>query len=537
MAKKDPSLSLDYILKKQQAEKLSGLSSSVAAQVSAAGASMPEAEMPAKEGAVLSELKSINNNISKMARALLENTGALKTLIKGKPGSQAIPTSKTQAQSPDYNVTESQIEQENFQDKEIGLLTKIEKNTNPSAKEKVDTKDIFGGLGGLASLLSLAIGGLIGVIAAQVKLAKNFLKFLKDLIPENVLSKIRNGFKAIGTFFEDIFASTKAKIAPLFEGVTKFFEETFAKVKSFFSIGEDSKVFKVFEGIKTFLGKFLSPFQEAFEVIKDLVSGPVGKIGEFFEGIGKWFSMFAKSIGKVAVIAEKIAYPIMIVMAVWDTVKGFIEGFKKDGIIGGIKGAIVGLFDSVVFGLADMIKGAVSWIAGKLGFKGVEKWLDSWSFQDLFKKFVDVVFKPVEMIRDMFTKIWKWFQNIEIPAIGFSAFGKKVQFGPWHPFKSDDKSPAPGTSPAGESTSTPDNVTPSPSAPAIEPPPPAASDVVYAKSADNVAASSRRDSMSQNNIINAPTTISKSTSNNLYRTAIRDEDPSIRSYYRSRYAF
>ena len=529
MAKKiDPSLSLDYILKKQEAEKLSGLSTSVAAQVQAAGVNTTEAAAPqAADTAMLSELKSINNNIAKMASAVLQNTTLLKTLVKGVKGPQAVATKPPASPG---TLDEGQLEQENFQDKEIGLLTKIEKNTKPGPK--VETKDIFKGLGGWAAALALAIGGLIGVISAQVKLARNFLKFLKDLLPENMLSKIKNSFKAVGNFFEDIFASTKAKLAPMFEGVTKFFEETFTKVKSFFSISEDSAIFKVFSGIKTFLGKFLTPFEEAFTVIKDLVSGPVSKIGEFFGGIAKWFGTFASAIGKVAIIVEKIAYPIMIVMAVWDTVKGAIEGFKKDGIIGAIKGAITGLFDSVVGGLLDMVKSAVSWIAGKLGFKNVEKWLDSFSFEDMFHKLIDVVFKPIEMIRDLFKDTWAWLKKLEIPGIGFSAFGHQFKFGPWHPFESmggdekTDTTPAASVSKPADTSTTPQVVTPAPTA----------AEAVYDRSAENVDLIRAPAQSSQNNIVNAPTTVVKQTSNNLVRTSIRDEDPTIRSYYRSRFA-
>jgi hypothetical protein len=547
MAKKiDSSLSLDYILAKQQEEKLSGLSSSVAAQVQAAGAGTVGSAPQAADTAMISELKSINNNITKMASALLQNTSLLKTLVKGIKGPQAV-TPKPNT-SPG-TVSEDQLENENYEDKQIGLLTKIEKNTKP--QPKVDTKDVFGNLGGLAAALALAIGGLIGVVSAQVKLIRNFVKFLVNLIPENVLAKIKNGFKAIGNFFEDIFASTKAKIAPIFEGVTKFFEESLTKFKSFFDFGADSKVVKVFEGIKTFLGNFIKPFEEAFEVIKSLVSGPVSKIGGFFEGIGKWFGMFAKSIGKVAIIVEKIAYPIMIIMAVWDTVKGFIEGFKKDGIIGGIKGALTGLFDSVVGGLLDMIKGAISWIAGALGFKNVEKWLDSFSFEGMFKKLIDTMFKPIEMIRDMFTKLGKWVTNLEIPGIGFKAFGHEFKFGPWHPFASDKSEDTPAPDAASHSTSTsseplaaqPNTATPeqvsqqSSTAPQIAPAPPVASDAVYAKSAENATMGYAAPKAPQNNIVNAPTTVVKQTSNNLVRTSLRNEDPSIRSYFRSRYAY
>jgi hypothetical protein len=81
----------------------------------------------------------------------------------------------------------------------------------------------------------------------------------------------------------------------------------------------------------------------------------------------------------------------MVVMAVWDTIKGAIAGWEEGGLVGAIGGAIKGLFNSLVGGVLDLIKGAISWIAGALGFTAVEQFLDSFSFGDIFGSFVDAV--------------------------------------------------------------------------------------------------------------------------------------------------
>ena len=85
-------------------------------------------------------------------------------------------------------------------------------------------------------------------------------------------------------------------------------------------------------------------------------------------------------------------------MGIWDTISGAIEGYETGGILGAIKGAIKGLFNSVVGGVADLLKDMVSWVADKLGFKGVSEFLDSFSFTDLFSTLVDNIGNAIEYV-------------------------------------------------------------------------------------------------------------------------------------------
>lgn len=59
---------------------------------------------------------------------------------------------------------------------------------------------------------------------------------------------------------------------------------------------------------------------------------------------------------------------------------------------------------------------------------------------------------------------------------------------------------------------------------------------VSAQSADNAAAKLPSNAASSTNIVNAPTTISKSSTNNSIKVPVRDQDNSIKSYHKSRYA-
>lgn len=61
-------------------------------------------------------------------------------------------------------------------------------------------------------------------------------------------------------------------------------------------------------------------------------------------------------------------------------------------------------------------------------------------------------------------------------------------------------------------------------------------DRVTAKSADNAIAKTPSNSQPSNTIVNAPTNVSKQTQNNSIKVPVRDQDHSIKSYYRSRFA-
>lgn len=61
-------------------------------------------------------------------------------------------------------------------------------------------------------------------------------------------------------------------------------------------------------------------------------------------------------------------------------------------------------------------------------------------------------------------------------------------------------------------------------------------DRVAAQSSDNAIAKTPSNSQPSNTIVNAPTNVSKQTQNNSIKVPVRDQDHSIKSYYRSRFA-
>lgn len=220
-------------------------------------------------------------------------------------------------------------------------------------------------------------------------------------------AKIENLIKAIpinvGKFFDDIVGLFK-NIS--IRSIADKSDEAVKAIRTVFNFDFLSKIDDLFR----VLGETSKPFVATIEFIKDTAT----KIKSFFTAIKSYFDDFFKIVGKVMPIFEKLAIPLTIIMAIYDTVSGAIKGFQEEGIVGAIKGAITGLFNSLIGGLLDLVKDGISWVAGKLGFTEVEKALDSFSFQDLFKKVVDSVFSFFGSITDW---IKKAFDNFSVGAM------------------------------------------------------------------------------------------------------------------------
>jgi hypothetical protein len=119
--------------------------------------------------------------------------------------------------------------------------------------------------------------------------------------------------------------------------------------------------------------------------------GPIGRIFTMVKsafGFAEEGSKFMGVLGSVGRILGRLFYPLTIIMSIWDTVKGAIEGFEQDGFLGGIAGAINGLLGSLIGAPLDLLKDGISWILSKFGFEDASKFLDKFSFTDLIKKAV-----------------------------------------------------------------------------------------------------------------------------------------------------
>ena len=392
-----------------------------------------------------------------------------KTLKEAKNQTQTLEKIDKASETPKATM-EQDVEGERVRDETLKTLKDISGKLSGKG-EKKDTKQEPGSLGGILAAAAVALGAIVGSISGYAKAIIRINKalfgafeaavaFLGNKWPKifgglqkllfNIeatfvigLEMVKDKFaviieKAMGVInvIRDFFSSVISKLmnSKVVKYILEVVESITGVFKGFFgSIGKEIKVIEsvasplvdIIKSIRNGFGKFFGFFEEMFAFIK---------------GTGKTFSAFSTIFGAVSKIVSKLMLPLTIIMTVWDVVKGAMEGYEKEGVIGMISGAIKGLISSIVTAPLDLLKGLASWILDIFGFDKASKFLDSFSFDDIMKGFIDAIFHPIDTIKSIFTKVMDFFENFEIPEIGFTipVINKKVSIGPFHPFKKED---------------------------------------------------------------------------------------------------
>ena len=385
---------------------------------------------------LISSLQDLTSGIRKLVTAVQFNTKAIMSAPTGMPASGG------------GKGLETEIEGNRARDAQVGLLSKIEENTRGMvgrADKKDDKKDDsswLGNIGKFGLIIAGALGVLAGLFMSQIKTMQFFAKLLaegaaqvgkalkglgKFLGLDGFGASIAEKFKQVVTFVEGIIDNIKSKITKVGSTIASFFDESVTKFKKYFSFFEDSKIGKTLASIGTFISdtvsKFVTPFKEAFSALSGdgVVMKIVKSIKDFFGGIGEYFSKFASVFGAVSKIVSKVFVPIQIIMGIFDTVSGAIEGFKKEGVLGAIQGGITGLINGVFMSFFDLIKDGISWILGAIGFDDAAKFLDSFSFSDLFASLMDKIFHPIRTLQEA-------FDGLDLKALIFEPMAKAWAF-------------------------------------------------------------------------------------------------------------
>jgi hypothetical protein len=266
----------------------------------------------------------------------------------------------------------------------------------------------FGLLAAGATALTVSLGAIIGAMRGQITAISTFLKILGKFTPGIVKSfsdfktAIVSGFKFILNDFKVKIAFVKVITNEVFTKFTKFITDMLPS-------SQNSKIVTVFSSIKKSLDILIEPFKIALKTISELAgpSGSPSKITGILKSIGSWFGGIAKMLGSISSVVGKLFAPIAIIMTLFDTIKGIMEGYTEGGILGALEGGITGFFNSLIFGPLDLVKNLVSWVSGKLGFKNFSGMLDSFSFADLFSNMISSIFDGVKgafsIITDLFT--------------------------------------------------------------------------------------------------------------------------------------
>lgn len=134
------------------------------------------------------------------------------------------------------------------------------------------------------------------------------------------------------------------------------------------------------------------------------------KLGRAGRVIGRGVAMALPKLGAAAAgvggIASKIFPITMIAGAIFGTIKGVIDGFKQDGIMGAIKGGFKGLIDWTVGGIIDLIADGLGWVMKKMGFEEIGEKIQEFSFSDMIIGLLD---KGIEALKEA---IWGIIQKL-----------------------------------------------------------------------------------------------------------------------------
>lgn len=387
------------------------------------------------------------------------------TIDLGSDQKEAIMDLISTLQGNKFDDLEAQKEANETAKKTLELLGEIADNTEP----KQDSKDLqlegVGAIGvGLIGGLSVAITGLAaGLILGVADIFKAYGRIIKNGVKSiGKFLKLDVGFKLISDAFRNRFASAGKSISDTFKGIQKsiqaFFKpltngiknarlafaagfnglKTFRTVTGQFGkLGFFGTIGKTVGGFVTMVQKGLSFFTKPIKLIGDAfnsikaafggitksitgVTKGTGAIGKTLKSLGTLFGNVFKVFSAIGRTIGRLFLPLTIVLSVFDTVKGAIEGFTSEegnffqklvaGALGGLKGLLTGL---VAYPL-DLLKGGVAWLLDKLGLDALSEALQSFSF--------------IDIVGGIFEKVNGFFQTI-ISFVGelFSNPGEALQ--------------------------------------------------------------------------------------------------------------
>lgn len=176
--------------------------------------------------------------------------------------------------------------------------------------------------------------------------------------------------------FDALFSSFKtAEGSDDLKKLGDILADFFKPIREFFSISEDS-----------FLGRTWKNIKSAFSI--------------FDEG-----SVFMKTLGAIGRTIGKLAWPVTVIFGIIDSVTGYFKEYvDDDGTLkkGGLIGSLSGLLEGLVGMPLDLIKSAVSWIAGKFGATKVEDFLDSFSITDMIR---NIIMTPLAAVQSALNTI------------------------------------------------------------------------------------------------------------------------------------
>ena len=536
------------------------------------------------------KIDNLSSKITALAKVIQQNTLVLR---KNNPGTTT---------NNSNDLSENQIEAQKVQDYQTKLLEKIEENTrgggggNKQDNEPNSPKLNLTQIGLLATLIAGALGTIAGVLTAYAKvivkafagtglLILNVLKktgeLLIKLIPDSVKSlvfkminsisimidiliiNIQHGIGTLIELFKNRFPKAFTFVTNAIESVKTFAQKTinvaknvmqaivnFAEKAMDFAKAAITKIANVFISVKDAVVNFFKPIVAAFGEIKSAsstvggivskISKGVSEVGSFFSKIAGWMGSFATVFKAFAVIGEKIAIPLTIIMGLYEGISDSIDEFKKSGDILNTIGAFLkGFLNSAVGSVLDLFKNIISWAMGALGFDKVEEILDSFSFSDVISGLVDHMINGVKIIIDWVKSIgdaiYKFASKFNLFSDSNLTPNKTKSVNPLDPANTSDfnklnKQNQVAIAELDDPTKY--NRLGQP----IKPAAPTNANSVYNQSSQVASADKTKQMPAVASIVSAPTVVNNRTNQQAFiKSPIRNPDNTLNSYVKARY--
>jgi len=200
--------------------------------------------------------------------------------------------------------------------------------------------------------------------------------------------------------------------------------ETVSQISSLLAGGLLKALQGAFVAIDTSLELAKNALLKDFSMFRYRIAQLISRIQIFFQDTGKRIGNLANrllKIGKPIItslsnfgkLLGRLFLPVFIVITAIETAIATVKGYQEDGIIGALEGAVTGLFNSLIFGPLDLVKGIAAWVLGKFGFENAKDILNSFSFQDIFSNLIGGIFDDVGKIGSFVGDLFKGEFSLE----------------------------------------------------------------------------------------------------------------------------
>lgn len=292
------------------------------------------------------------------------------------------------------------------------LVEALKEKRKPDEKPKKDGD--FSWLGLAASLITGLVAGGMAFIANYVKglqaLWSGIAKALKiDGIIMKLFTAVKNGFMFIDDIIGKGFNKIWSFVSGLFDGkmfaaITGFFNKIitgFGKLTGLTGIMDEFG--KLWTSVKGVFGMVFGPESSLAKFFGYFTKGGGGLLS-YFDDLLKFFTPLTSFFKALGSVLGKIALPLQVIMSIFDTVSGALDGWEKtqggfmDKLFGAIAGGLSGLLNGLIGGLLDLLKGGLSYILEFFGMKDAAAWLDSFKFTDMITNIVTSIFDYIKGI-------------------------------------------------------------------------------------------------------------------------------------------